>query len=93
MKVIKKDECLYIKVRVTPKASKNQVGPIHADSLKVFVTEPPEKGKANGAVIRLIAEALDIPCYNIEITSGFSNRNKEIRIEGIEEKDLEKLGI
>lgn len=82
---------IKLKVKVTPKASKNKIGKIQDGHLKIYVTAAPEKGRANYAVINLLAEALNIPGYDIEITSGKTSRTKELTIENITQEDLDKL--
>jgi len=60
----------------------------------VKVTVPPEKGKANKAVIELLSKALKVPKSRIEIIKGETSRIKTVFIDGISEEDLEaKLGI
>ena len=49
-----------LKVRVQPKSSKNLVEGYTGDTFRLRVTAPPENGKANAAVITLLAEALDV---------------------------------
>ena len=44
-----RDGALFIKIRAQPGASREGVGPVHGDALKVLVTARPEKGKANAA--------------------------------------------
>lgn len=80
-----------LKVKVTPKASKNKIGKVHDGCLKIYVTAVPEKGKANCAVIDLVADALGIPAYDIEITSGTTSRVKELTIDGATQEDLNNI--
>ena len=82
---------VILKVKVTTKAAKNRIGDMFGDYLKVYVTAAPQKGRANCAVVTLIAEKLGIPGYDIEITSGNTSKLKELSIENITEEDLNKL--
>ena len=50
--------------------------------LRVHVREVPEKGKANGAVVKLIAKAWGVPKSAMEVVSGGGDRNKVIAIAG-----------
>lgn len=72
-------------VRVTPKASANRIKPeTLADGsllLRVYVTVVPEDGKANKAVIELLAKELGIAKSRLSITHGLTDKNKTIRIE------------
>jgi uncharacterized protein (TIGR00251 family) len=62
--------------------------------LKIRVTVPPEEGKANRAVIELLAKALKVPKSSIRIKRGTTGRMKTLEIEGISLAKLqEKLGI
>lgn len=74
-----------IHVRLTPKASRSEIRGWAADAdgkpvLKVSVTATPEKGKANGALLALLAKEWGIPKRNIIITHGDINRNKTLLI-------------
>jgi len=75
-----------LSVRVTPKASRNVVqGPMATPdglALKIAVTAPAEKGKANAAVTALLAEAFGIAKSKITLTAGESDRRKVFRISG-----------
>lgn len=67
-----------IEVKVTPKAKENKVVSWDGEVLKVRVTEVPEKGKANQAVIRLLAEVFSLPQREFTLVSGSGARNKKI---------------
>ena len=49
-------EGVRLPVQALPKARKNEIGPIHAGRLRIAVTAAPEKGKANSAIIKLLAK-------------------------------------
>jgi len=75
-----------IAVRLTPKASADRVGdtrklPNGDEQLVVYVTAPPEDGKANEAMIRLLAKHLNVAASRLTIMRGQTNRNKLVRIE------------
>ena len=71
-----------IKVRVHPKASRNQVEGFNDDVLVVKVAAVPEKGKANQALIELLAETLGIAKRKVKILRGQSSRDKQVTIDG-----------
>ena len=50
------------------------------DILRLRVTAPPEDGKANAAVVRLLAQTLGIPRSRLEVIRGHSSRNKVIKV-------------
>lgn len=66
-------------LKVTPRArSEGIMGMNAAGELLVKVRTPPEDGKANEAVIRLISTAWDIPKSRLEISRGHAFRHKTI---------------
>lgn len=75
-------------MRVTPRAKRNGVVGMHGDALKVCVTAPPEDGRANDAVVEVLADWLGVKRRQIEIVSGATNRNKVVRVEGITAENI-----
>jgi uncharacterized protein YggU (UPF0235/DUF167 family) len=62
-------------------------------ALKIRVTAPPEKGRANAAVAALLAAELGLPPTAVRIVSGGGSPNKVVEIEGASEADvLRRLG-
>ena len=87
---------LRLAVRLTPKASRNAIQGWAEDAagnrfLKVGVTVVPEKGKANKALIALLAKEWDIPKNSIEIVRGETDRNKLLVLSGIPRKTAENI--
>ncbi|MBY5366093.1 DUF167 domain-containing protein [Rhizobium sp. WSM1274] len=87
---------LRLAVRLTPNGGRDAIDGIEADGegethLKVRVTAMPEKGKANKALILLIAKSLRIPKSSIGLVSGETARKKILRIDGDPEDLLKKL--
>ncbi len=68
-----------VEVKVIPKAGRNAVKE-EAGRLKVYVTAPPENGKANGAVIELLADHFGVKKRNIVIVRGETSPLKVIEI-------------
>ena len=66
-------------IKVIAKSRENKIY-FENDLVKVKVTEVPESGKANKAIIKLFSEKLKIPKSNVEIVSGFTNSIKKIII-------------
>ncbi len=72
-------------VRVRPKArSRGLVGWMADGTLKLEVSEPPEAGEANRAVVELIAETLGVPIAAVRLASGQASRAKTIEVEGMD---------
>lgn len=87
---------MLINLRVTPKSASARIGDIGEDAqgrrfLRVHVTEAPEKGKANAAVVKLIAKAWRLPKSMIEVVSGESDRNKTVAVRGEPEALMAQL--
>lgn len=75
-----KDGKTAITVYAQPRSSRNRVAGLHNDALKLCITSPPVDGKANKAVINLLADLFNIPKTSIEITSGQQNRTKTLTL-------------
>ena len=70
---------MKIQVKVKPNSRTEDVSR-EGDSFIVRVKEPPREGKANQAVIRLLAEHLGVPRSRVKILSGFRSKNKVIEV-------------
>jgi len=73
---------LRFKVRVVPRASHPGVAGEHDGALRVRVSAAPVDGAANEELIRILADVLRVPRRNIEITSGQTSKEKQIRVTG-----------
>ncbi len=76
-------ESAVITLRVAPKSAQDAVAGWHGDALKVKVRAAPENGRANEAVIAVLAKALGLPRNAVVIESGQTSRNKRVRVTGI----------
>lgn len=65
-----------LRLRVKPGAKKTAIVGAHGGALKVAVAAPPEKGKANRAVVKLLAETLGLPATAVAITAGETSQDK-----------------
>jgi len=72
-----------LRVRLTPRAARNQIDGWDGDLLRVRVTAPPVEGKANRALIRLLADALDISPSRLRLVQGQTSREKVIAVDGL----------
>jgi len=79
-----------LQLRVSPGASKAEVVGRHGDAWKVRVAAAPEAGRANEAVVRLIAETLRLPRRDVAIVAGHTGRDKVLSLVGIGEDELER---
>jgi uncharacterized protein (TIGR00251 family) len=80
-----------LRLRVVPGATRPGVVGRHGDAWKVRVAAPAEAGKANAAVITLLAGALDVPRRHISLTSGHSSRDKVVALEGLSSEATDVL--
>ncbi len=88
----KTTEGIIIPVKVRPGAKKNSIVGEWGGKLKLQVTAPPERGKANEAVVRLLARRLGLQKSRVRIVSGESSRDKKVLVEGVTSvKNLEGL--
>ena len=69
-------------VKVVPRASRDRVGPVVGDRIKVSLTAPPVDGAANEALRALLAKALGVPRGQVEIVRGETGRRKTVRVLG-----------
>ena len=70
-------------VRAQPNAKKDAMVGVHANSLKVAVTAPPEDGRANDALVECLKTWLGVKRSAVELLSGRTNRNKVFLIRGV----------
>lgn len=77
-----------IKVKVVPRSSRTEIAGKENDVYRVKLTDPPVEGRANQALIALLAETLKVPKRDIEIVSGKTGRLKTIRIRGFAAREV-----
>ncbi|EMI18906.1 hypothetical protein RMSM_04168 [Rhodopirellula maiorica SM1] len=83
------DHCT-IDVHVTPKAKQASIGGCHDSALRVSVTAPADKGKANKAVEKSIATIFGVAKSNVEVVRGSTSRRKTVAIAGVSEAEVRK---
>ena len=71
---------MKISIKTHPKSKKTQVLEKAVGQYEVWVKEPPDKGKANEALIKALSEHLGIARSRLSISSGHSSRNKLIEV-------------
>ena len=74
-----------IKVKVLPRSSRTEIAGRENGVYRVKLTDPPVEGRANKALIALLAEKLGVPKRSIEITGGKTSRTKTVRVHGVSE--------
>ena len=81
-------EPFILRVRLTPRAASSQIDGWDGDLLRVRVAAPPVEGKANRALLRLLAQALDVPPSRLRLVKGQTSREKVIAVEGLSEEEV-----
>jgi uncharacterized protein YeaO (DUF488 family)/uncharacterized protein YggU (UPF0235/DUF167 family) len=77
-----------LRVKVVPSSSRDGVGGWLDDALKVRVTAPAERGRANAAVERVVAQALEVPARCARVVAGGSSARKIVEIDGLAESEV-----
>lgn len=80
-----------VAVRVAPRASHSEILGWEGDVVRVRIAAPPVDGKANDALIRLLAEALHVPTRRVTVVAGAGSRTKLVEIEGIDAVTVVRL--
>lgn len=73
---------VILPVRAQPGAKKNAVTGEHDGALKVAVTQAPEKGKANKALVKVIADVLGLRKAQVRLVSGETSTHKKFLLSG-----------
>ena len=76
-------ETVHFGVRLTPRAGADRVGDVVDGVLHVRVAAPPVDEAANRSLVRLLAEALDLPPTAVRIVAGARGRHKTIVLDGL----------
>ena len=79
-----------LRLRVAPGAARPGVVGRHGDAWKLRVAAPPEHGRANDAVVELLATTLDVPRSSVTLVSGGASRNKIVELTGITPAETER---
>lgn len=72
-----------ISVRVQPRASRDRVLGMRDGALRVSVIAPPQDGRANAALLELLAETLGVAKSRLRVVRGHSSRDKVVAVEGL----------
>jgi hypothetical protein len=78
----------HIQVRLTPRASRNEIAGRRGGVLAVRVTAPPVDGAANAALERLLAAKLRVPKGAVRVVAREKSRDKRVAIDGLTEQEV-----
>jgi uncharacterized protein (TIGR00251 family) len=81
-------------VRLQPRARREEIVGERGDTVVVRVTAPPVDGRANAALVALVAKRAGVPKRSVRIARGERSRDKLVRVSGVSASDLRRaLGL
>jgi len=80
-----------LRIKVVPRSSRDEVVGWLGDALKIKVTAPPKKGRANEAVVALLADRLGLSAAALAVVGGHSSPTKVIAITGIDDRAIRNV--
>ena len=86
-----KDGWLIFNVRVVPKSSRSEIVGEMDGALKIKIAAPPVDGAANEELIRVLSKRFGLAKNAVEILSGQTSKQKQVRVSGANHADLLKL--
>lgn len=82
------DDSATLVVHAQPGAGRTQITGRHGDALKIRVAAPPEHGRANAALVKVLADAFGVDVAGVELVAGDASRTKRFRISGVEPEEF-----
>ena len=79
-----------ISVTVSPGASRTELVGRHGDGWRARIAAPPERGRANDALVKLLAVTLEVPVSSLRIVAGRSGRVKVVEVADLETVEVER---
>lgn len=79
---------VQLRVKVTPGASRSRLSGLLGDRVKLAVQAPPEAGKANDAVCRLLARLLGVAAREVVVVAGATQPRKTIEVRGLSSREV-----
>jgi uncharacterized protein len=79
-----------LRLRVSPGATRTELVGRHGPAWKVRVSAAPERGRANDAVVALLARRLRVPRSSLSLVSGHTGRDKVVELQGLDEVEAER---
>ena len=79
-----------LRLRVSPGAQRTELAGRHGDAWKVRVSAPPDRGRANDAVVALLTKRLGLPRGAVSVVSGATSRDKIVELRGVATDEAER---
>jgi uncharacterized protein len=84
-----KDAAARIRVKVTPGTGRNEIVGRHGEAWRIRVASAPERGRANDAALRLLADTLSLPRRSLSVVAGHTAREKLVAVDGMSATEAE----
>ncbi len=84
------DRLTRITVTVSPGASRTELVGRHGDGWRARLAAAPERGRANEALVELLAGALDVPRSRVAVVGGQRGRRKIVEVDGLDGPEIER---
>jgi uncharacterized protein (TIGR00251 family) len=88
MEIVEDKESVSFYVQVQPRASRDAIAGEHGDALKIRLTAPPVDDRANDALVRLLADCLNVPRAAVRIVAGEKSRRKRVAVAGVQREQV-----
>lgn len=85
------DGRITLTLHIQPGAKKTEFAGLHGDALKIRLAAPPVDGKANEALVRFLADVLDLPKSAVTLKSGQTSRRKVLEVTGSDSARISAL--
>jgi uncharacterized protein len=79
-----------LRVHIVPGAKIDRVVGEHGGAIKIKLRAPAVEGKANAALIRFLAEQLNLPRHSMVLKCGHKSRDKVVQIDGLTAEDMRR---
>ncbi len=91
VKIREKAGVLLLPVRVQPGATSDQIVGSYNGALKIRLTAPAQRNRANRHLLEFLASTLNVPAKNLSLSRGWASRNKTVEIRGLSREELTVL--
>ncbi len=79
-----------VAIIVSPGAARTELVGRHGDGWRARVAAPPERGRANRALVELVAELAGVSRDRVAVVAGASARRKVVDVEGLDAEELDR---